>query len=67
MMAQRAPLVATIKAPIMAKVGVPLGVYITAQNLTARSETLTLTVGRSDDFSYAGLAQAEDAVRGFAS
>jgi len=46
----------------MAKIGVPLGVHITAQNLTARTEKLTLTVGRSDDFSYAGLSKTEDAV-----
>jgi hypothetical protein len=60
---QRAPLVAELVSPLVACAGVPISVQVVIENRTSRTETLSLAVGRSNDFAFAGLGETQCAVR----
>jgi len=60
---QRAPVVAELVAPLVARAGAPIGVKVVLENRTGRTETLSLGVGRSADFSLAGLSETQCSVR----
>lgn len=60
---QRAPLFAELVAPLVAAIGVPIDLQVIIENRTSRTETLSLAVGRSDDFAFAGLEETQCAVR----
>ena len=60
---QRAPVVAELVAPLVARAGTPIGVKVVLENRTGRTETLSLGVGRSADFSLAGLSETQCSVR----
>ena len=60
---QRAPLVAELVAPLVACTGVPMTVHVVIENRTSRTETLSLAVGRSANFAFAGLGETQCSVR----
>ena len=60
---QRAPLFAELVAPLDGSIGAPIGVQVIIENRTGRTETLSLTVGQSDAFAFAGLEETQCAVR----
>lgn len=60
---QRAPLSAELVAPLVASIGVPISLQVIIKNCTSRTETLSLAVGQSDDFAFAGLEETQCSVR----
>ena len=60
---QRAPLYAELIAPSVASIGVPISLQLVIENRTSRTETLSLAVGQSDDFAFAGLEETQCSVR----